>query len=107
MVFFNADNFEVEAYLPYPSVVRDRLNEYSTFMDERGDEYVKLFFEQLREKVKKEQGRDYFDNKVAYRVRHKETGTVLWVGYKDNTWAIGLTAVNMDYPDKIIEFNKK
>lgn len=107
MVYFNADKFDVEAYLPYPSVVHNRLNEYDDFYSKRGDRHVKQFFEQLREKVKNEQGKDYFDNKVAYRIRHKETGTVLWVGYKDNIWSIGLTAMNMDNPDRIIEFNKK
>lgn len=106
MTLLNADHFTVEAYLPYPSVVRDKLNEYDEFIRPSGDRHVKLFFEQICEKVKNIYCRDYFDNKIAFRVRHNETGTILYVGYKDNTWSIGLTAVNMDDENRVIEFEK-
>lgn len=105
MVSLFVTNFSVEAYLPYPTVVYHRLNEYCEF-DDRGCKRVKIFVELLREKVKEEQGKDYFDNKIAYRIRHNESGTILYAGYKDGTWSIGLDAKNIDGYNNTIEFNK-
>lgn len=48
----------------------------------------------------------FTSNKIAYRIRHNETGTILYAGYKDGTWSIGLDAKNIDGYNNTIEFNK-
>ena len=107
MLGLDINNFDVIGFYPYPSVIpyRTILNEYDEFFGApHGDVNVKFFVEKIRQKVKKEQGRDYWDNKIAFKLRHKETGTIIYAGYKDNRYSIGLVAYNMDNRNLMISF---
>lgn len=88
-------HFEILVHYPYPSFVRDILCDYSeVFGKVEGDKYAKRLYEAVIEKVKGKTGKNLTDNKTGFKLRHIGTGTILYVGYKDNHWKIGLSCEN-------------
>ena len=46
-------------------------------------------------------GKHLMDNKIAFKVLYVPTNTILYIGYKDNTWSVGLS-VSQEYNKEII-----
>ena len=88
---FDPKLFTILEFFSYPCSVIDRTATYEEngFHGTRGDKSVKEFFEAVLVEARKITGRHLMDNKIAIKVVDKETGSVFYVGYKDNIWAIG------------------
>ena len=89
---FDSNRFELLEWFSYPCTVCDRTVEYEEngYYGTRGDKDVKDFFDACLRKAEEISGhRSLMDNKIAIKVVDKETGSVFYVGYKDNIWAIG------------------
>ena len=106
MVGFNADNFDILEFYPYPSSVQYRIAECNCLFDNfKGDIKVKNIFDNILAKANKMTGRDLMDNKISFKVRHIPTDTILYIGFKDNIYAIGLK-VWQEFNEKYV-FDKK
>lgn len=100
-VYYSDDNFEVIAFYPYPSVVLYRMSEYTELFGKKdGDRHVKQLFDGILKKAEAMKGKHLMDNKIAFKVRYVPTDTILYIGYKDNTWSVGLS-VNQEYNKEI------
>ena len=89
---FDNNRFELLEWFSYPCSVCDRIAEYEVngFHGTRGDKDIKDFFEACLHEAEMIAGRkSLMDNKIAIKVADKETGSVFYVGYKDNIYAIG------------------
>lgn len=91
------DNFKIKAFYKYPTCVVDRIVEYNEFDNKHtaGNKNVKKFFDELMSMAAK-MSTEYnqhvsMDNKIAFEIEHKDTGTILYAGYKDNIYCIGLS----------------
>ena len=88
---FNYDKFEVLSYHAYPTTVLYELNSYTElFGRATGDKHVQILFENVLKDMDAKHNKYLRDNKVAFKLRHVPTGTILYVGYKDNTYRVGL-----------------
>ena len=100
-LYYSDDNFEVLAFYPYPSVVLYSLSEYTEiFGKKNGDRHVKQLFDGILKKAEAMKGKRLIDNKIAFKVLYVPTNTILYIGYKDNTWSVGLS-VNQEYNKEI------
>ncbi len=93
-VYFSTDNFEILKFYSYPCSVVERLAEYTEcdLNNPCGDRHVKKFFEDCLKQTEFQTCRkSLMDNKIAMEIRHKASNTILYVGYKDNTYCIGLS----------------
>ena len=62
--------------------------------------HVKQLFDGILKKAETMKGKHLMDNKIAFKVRYVPTNTILYIGYKDNTWSVGLS-VNQEYNKEI------
>jgi len=86
---------EVLKFYPYPSHVRYDIAEYDELWHENtGDRHVKQLFELVRDMAEIKHNRRFMDNKVAFKFRHIASDTILYVGYKDGIYKVGLNAYN-------------
>lgn len=100
-LYYSDDNFEVLAFYPYPSVVLYSLSAYTEiFGKKNGDRRVKQLFDGILKKAEVMKGKHLMDNKIAFKVRYVTTDTILYIGYKDNTWSVGLS-VYQEYNKEI------
>ena len=103
-LYYSDDNFEVLAFYPYPSVVLHRMSEYTELFGQKcgkcGDRHVKQMFDGILKKAEAMKGKRLMDNKIAFKVLYVPTNTILYIGYKDNTWSVGLS-VNQEYNKEI------
>ena len=100
-VYYSDDTFEVLAFYPYPSVVLHRMSEYTELFEQKGgDRHVKQLFDGILKKAETMKGKRLMDNKIAFKVLYVPTNTILYIGYKDNTWSVGLS-VNQEYNKEI------
>lgn len=89
-IYFDPTDFKVTEFYTYPTTVVYRINEYDEGFHPGGDEDVRDFFNEMLKIAEHKIGRELRDNKIAMKVVHKPTGTVLYVGYKDWNWSVGL-----------------
>ena len=100
-LYYSDDNFEVLAFYPYPSVVLHRMSEYTELFGQKGgDRHVKQMFDGILKKAEAMKGKRLMDNKITFKVLYVPTNTILYIGYKDNTWSVGLS-VNQEYNKEI------
>ena len=100
-LYYSDDNFEVLAFYPYQSVVLHRMSEYTELFGQKGgDRHVKQMFDGILKKAEAMKGKRMMDNKIAFKVLYVQTNTILYIGYKDNTWSVGLS-VNQEYNKEI------
>ena len=95
-----ADSFDVLEFYPYPSYVQNILTEYNEW-DRCGEKSVKRFFESVLNTTNIAVGHNLMDNKIAMKIRHRSTGTILYTGYKDNRYIIGLSLMTESANNKI------
>lgn len=101
---FNIDinDLNVIEFYPYPSVVLYTLGMYDDIWSPgTGDKKVKILFEKVLEKANKEHSTNFLDNKIAFKFKHIPTKTMLYVGYKDGIYRLGLS-VKQEYNKKVI-----
>lgn len=90
-IHFYPENFELLEYYSYPCCVIERIVEFEEgITTPRGDRGVKNFFESVLEEAREITGKRLMDNKIAFKIKHKRTGYIFYVGYKDNIWCLGL-----------------
>ena len=100
-LYYSDDNFEVLAFYTYPSVVLNRMSEYTELFGQKGGvRHVKQMFDGILKKAEAMKGKRLMDNKIAFKVLYVPTNTILYIGYKDNTWSVGLS-VNQEYNKEI------
>ena len=100
-LYYSDDNFKVLAFYPYPSVVLYRLSEYTELFGKKDrNRHVKQMFDGILKKAEAMKGKRLMDNKIAFKVLYVPTNTILYIGYKDNTWSVGLS-VNPEYNKEI------
>ena len=100
-LYYSDDKFEVLAFYPYPSVVLYRLSEYTElFGKKNSNRHVKQLFDGILKKAETMKGKHLMDNKIAFKVLYVPTNTIIYIGYKDNTWSVGLS-VNQKYNKEI------
>lgn len=91
MVGFNISNINIIGFYSYPSTIQYRLSEYNELKEPAtGDEKVKRLFELVLKEASNKLNKNLMDNKVAFKIEHIPTNTILYVGYKDNIYALGL-----------------
>lgn len=101
-LYYSDDKFEALSFYPYQSVVLHRLSEYTELFGKKdGDRHVKQLFDGILKKAETMKGKHLMDNKIAFKVRYVPTNTILCIGFKDNTWSVGLS-VNQEYNKEII-----
>lgn len=87
------DDLKVLEFYSYPTSVCERLVEWDEgfHTGKRGlDEDVKEYFEELLKDTEKKLNKSLYDNKIAMKVLHKPSNTILYFGYKDWNWCVGL-----------------
>lgn len=89
---FNSTDFKILSFYTYPTCVVDRFVEYSDTDKSKfnNDYHVMDFFNDCLIEIEKKEKRHMMDNKIAIKVMYKPTGSVFYVGYKDNIYCIGL-----------------
>lgn len=102
---FNKD-FKILSFYTYPTCVVDRFVEYSDIdkSNFNNDYHVMDFFNDCLKEVEKKENRHMMDNKIAIKVMYKPTGSIFYVGYKDNIYCIGLD-LNKYMTGRKIEIN--
>lgn len=101
-LYYSDDKFEVLTFYPYLSVVLHRLSEYTELFGKKdGDPHVKQLFDGILKKAEAMTGKHLMDNKIAFKVRYVPTDTILYIGYKENTWSVGLS-VHHEYNKEIV-----
>ena len=90
---FDSKVFSVEKFYSYPTSVVYRIANYNEqdLNKHCGDKNVKKFFDEILKYANEKTGKNLMDNKIAFKIRFKDTDSVLYVGYKDNIWSIGLS----------------
>jgi hypothetical protein len=86
----NSNNFEVLEVYPYPSFVQEKIVVYNE-NENCGEKHVKQLFEDLLTTTSDKIGHHLMDNKIAMKIRGHRTGTILYIGYKDNIYSVGLS----------------
>ena len=99
MFTYQLDNFKIVEFYPYPSYIQYEIASYDDWA-KRGDMTIKKFFERVLEKAEELTGYILRDNKIAFKIIHKPTGTTLYVGYKDNNYRIGM-GVWSEFPSEV------
>ena len=89
MFTYQLDNFKIVEFYPYPSYIQYEIASYDDWA-KRGDMTIKKFFERVLEKAEELTGYILRDNKIAFKIIHKPTGTTLYIGFKDNIYKIGM-----------------
>ena len=90
-----ASLFKVKKFYPYPAYVQWVVNDYDENTTPcRGDIGVKRMFNALLGDAEEKAGRKLMDNKVAIEIEHEPTGSVMYIGYKDNKYYLGLGVLN-------------
>lgn len=89
-IYFNSHEFEIKEFYSYPTAVVDRIAEWDEGFHPGGEEDVKDLFNVLLENAEIALEKDLHDNKIAMKVIYKPTNTVMYVGYKDWNWSVGL-----------------
>jgi len=92
-IFFNINNFEILEFYSYPTTIVHRMVEYDEGFHKNSPdnvEDVKDFFEDVLKYAENKLGKSLMDNKVAFKILYKPTNTIMYVGYKDWNWTIGL-----------------
>lgn len=88
-------DLELLGFYPYTSHVHDVLCEYDDFIHKSGDKWAKRLYDEIVSYLNDKFGYfKYQDNKSAYKVKHKATGTIFYVGIYDSHYYIGLSCVN-------------
>ncbi len=86
------DSFEIVAFYGYPSYQQNIVAEFDEYQN-RGDKSVMRFFNEILKKAEKLFGKkNLMDNKIVFKLQLKDTGTVIYCGYKDNSYRISLSA---------------
>jgi len=108
---YAASDFTILEYNTYATAVQYPIVCYCEF-DNIGDKTAKEFFESILAKAQvlfgdSEEGRrDLMENKISFRIRHKNTGSVYYVGYKDGYYKIGLAVNDLGCRTYSFEKNK-
>lgn len=111
--FLNIEHYDVVGFYPYTSIVTNRLLSTNPNYETECDELLKSFYEKAMEKAKALGCRE--DNKIAIELKPSVGGNLnmlddvisssIFVGYKDNTYSIGLSVFQPDLYVK--KYNKK
>lgn len=99
MLAHQIDDFKIIEFYPYPSFVQYEITSWNEW-EKRGDMNAKKLFEVILEKAEELTGYILKDNKIAFKVIHKPTGTTLYIGYKDGIYKIGM-GVWSEVPSKV------
>lgn len=99
------DDLEILGYYPYTSHVLHVVCEYDGFIHNDGDTLAERLYERLVREMEVRGRLDCVDNKSAYKVLHKPTNTILYIGCYDSRYRIGLSCKN-EY-NEYVEFGKK
>lgn len=86
----NVEDYNILNFYGYTTFIQNVISEYSEH-DGRGHIQTKWFVKKLIEEGSKKAGLDLSDNKIAFKILHIETGTILYAGFKDGVYRIGLT----------------
>ena len=85
-----SDSFDVLEFYPYASFIQEQIVVYNE-LEKLGENHVKQLFDDLFEIAKSKNDKVYIDNKIAMKIRGCNTGTILYIGYKDGIYSIGLS----------------
>lgn len=88
MVYFNS--FDVLEFYPYPSFIQEQIAVYNE-IENLGEKHVMQLFDDLFEIAKNKNDKIYINNKIVMKIRGRSTGTILYIGYKDGIYSIGLS----------------
>ena len=87
-----AHNFNIIEFWGYPSFQYDIIAEYNEF-DKTGDKSVKRFFDEILKNAEKLfDKKNLMDNKVVFKLKMKNSETIIYCGYKDSCYRISLSA---------------
>ena len=88
MVYSNS--FDVLEFYPYPSFVQEKIAVYNE-IENLGEKHIMQLFDDLFEIAKSKNDKVYINNKIVMKIRGRRTGTILYIGYKDGVYSIGLS----------------
>lgn len=95
------ENIKVLAFYPYPTYPRHIVAEYvSLWNDKHGDRHVKDLFERVLAKSEQLNNCRFMDNKIAFKILHVPTNTILYVSYKDDRYVVCLE-IEQEYESEI------
>ena len=87
-----AHNFKIMAFYGYPSFQQDIIAEYNEY-ENRGDKSVKRFFNEILKTAETVfNKKNLMDNKIVFKLKMKNSDTIIYCGYKDNCYRISLSA---------------
>ncbi len=97
-----AHNFEILNFFGYPSYQQDIIAEYDEW-ENCGDKSVKKFFDEILKRANEISNKNLMDNKIVFKLKMKNSDTIIYCGYKDNCYRISLSANSESL--KKIDFN--
>ena len=89
MLAHQIEDFKIIEFYPYSSFVQYEIASWDEW-EKEGDWTIKKFYERVLEKAEELTGYILRDNKIAFKIIHKPTGTTLYIGFKDNIYKIGM-----------------
>lgn len=104
-ILWDIDDFEIKEFYRYPTCVVHRIVEFDNGFHKNSPnnvEDVKDFFEEILKVANKKLNTELMDNKIAFKLIHKPTNIVFYLGYKDWNWSLGLALSPYQTGEKII-----
>lgn len=94
-IYLQPEDLEVLSFYPYPSCILCDIAEYDEMWNEgTGDKHCKSLFNTICKMAEAKYGCQLMDNKIAFKFRHIPSDTILYIGYKDGIYKVGLKVFN-------------
>ena len=84
-------DIEILEFYPSRTWVTDIICSYSEFSNETGDITAKKLCTDIQRYLEVRDQKSFIQNKTAFKIRHKPTNTILYVGCFDCDYTIGLS----------------
>ena len=88
-ISFDKKDYEILAFYPYTSIVQDRIADYNEMFKPRGDKRIKDLFNAILDETNDKCGREFNDNKIAFKIKDNRDGKIYYIGQKDWDYPIG------------------